>query len=192
MGFIKNSEVRGPIFEDIGSGSVAVLELARLVHEAKVQLDYTIMFVMFDFEEYGSIGSYYFVDEWLIPKELRNTNTQFLGLYNLDMVLSYNATPGSKVIHEHFANVRTLSWILCDINKNISLFQMCPEETQKMKDNGFRGDFIAAITRRGVDEELSRKIFAEWPKTDGSNKYKLRKFDVLITYITGNSNHKLF
>lgn len=87
-----------PGVEDNGSGSVAVLELARLVHEAKVHLDHTIMFVMFDLEEIGLLGSHSFVHDWLIPKELRHTNTEFLGLYNMDMVLSYNSTPGSQRI----------------------------------------------------------------------------------------------
>ena len=88
----------GPGVVDNGSGSVAVLELARLIHEAKVHLDHTIIFVMFDMEEVGTQGSEYFVREWLIPKELSHTNTRFLGLYNLDMVMTYDPTPGSQMI----------------------------------------------------------------------------------------------
>ena len=105
--------------EDNGSGSVAVLELARLVSQAKVQLDHTIMFVMFDFEELGAVGSQYFVREWLIPRELRNTNTQFLGLYNLDMVLSYDVTPGAQRIPQDLEKVKTHSSILCRTNHDI-------------------------------------------------------------------------
>ena len=64
---------------------------------------------------------------------------------------------------------------------------------QKIKDNRYLGDFIAAVTRRGVDDELHRKLFAEWPKTDGSKKYKLRKFDIPeITLITWPSDHNQF
>ena len=102
--------------EDNGSGSVAVFELARLLHEAKVQLEHTIMFVMFDLEELGAIGSQFFVTQWLIPRELRNSNTQFLGLYNLDMVLSYNATPGAQRIPRDLEQVKTYSSIVCDNN----------------------------------------------------------------------------
>ena len=102
--------------EDNGSGSVAVFELARLLHEAKVQLEHTIMFVMFDFEEPGTLGSQFFVTKWLIPKELRKSNTEFLGLYNLDMVLSYNATPGAQRIPGDLEQVKTYSSIVCHIN----------------------------------------------------------------------------
>lgn len=44
-----------------------------------------------------------------------------------------------------------------------------------------------------MDDELNRKLFAEWPKTEGSNKYKLRKFDVPeLSKPVSNSDHYEF
>lgn len=42
--------------EDNASGSVAVIELARLLHEYKCTFNTTLIFVLFDMEEDVSLG----------------------------------------------------------------------------------------------------------------------------------------
>ena len=139
----------GPGVVDNGSGSVAVLELARLIHEAKVQLDHTIMFLMFDMEELQMLGSEYFVREWLIPKELLHTNTRFLGLYNLDMVMTYDPTPGSQTIPSDLQEVNVT---LSDSNDaHLSLFSLTvlPGGNSKLNRRGISRRFhCSCFTKR--------------------------------------------
>lgn len=87
---------RAPGIDDNGSGSVVVVEVARLLHESKVQLDHTVIFVSLDLEENGLLGSQAFVNKWLIPKELIAKKANFLGAYVMDMDLFYDPRPGSQ------------------------------------------------------------------------------------------------
>ena len=44
-----------------------------------------------------------------------------------------------------------------------------------------------------MDAELNRKLFYQWRKTEGSKKYRLRKFDIpKITLTTWPSDHNQF
>lgn len=95
-----------PGIDDNGSGMVATLEVARLL-SAKPQLDHTVMFVAFDLEEHGLLGSMAFVREYLIPKELMAKNSKFLGAYIIDMVLNYDPTPGSQILPRDISVVGT-------------------------------------------------------------------------------------
>ena len=126
----------GPGVIDNGSGSVAVLELARLVHEAKVHLDHTIIFVMFDLEEIGTQGSEFFVREWLIPKELLHTNTRFLGLYNLDMVMTYDPTPGSQMIPIDLQEVNVTLFDSNDAHLSLFSLTVLPGGNSRFKRHG--------------------------------------------------------
>ena len=87
---------RAPGVDDNGSGSLEVVEVARLLHQANADLDHTVIFVCNDLEELGLLGSKAFVNEWLIPKELQNKDTQFLGAYVMDMDLIYDPKPGAQ------------------------------------------------------------------------------------------------
>ena len=105
---------RAPGVDDNGSGSVIVLETARLLHLANVTLDHTIIFVCFDLEEFGLMGSNAFVTDWLIPRKLKNKNSEFLGAYVVDMDLLYDPRPGVQILPRDVAEV---SVEICDNRK---------------------------------------------------------------------------
>jgi len=95
-----------PGVDDNGSGVTALLEAARLITKRTDELNCTIMFVAFDLEEKGILGSLAFVNYYLIPKELMNKKTQFIGAFVLDMVLNYDTSPGSQVLPYDISRVK--------------------------------------------------------------------------------------
>ena len=60
--------INGPGTNDNGSGTVLIMELARLLKD--VDTEYSIKFIHFSGEEYGLIGSNYYVDNTVIPENL--------------------------------------------------------------------------------------------------------------------------
>lgn len=82
---------------DNASGVVAVLEIARLL-AGLPKLNHTVMFVAFDHEEQGLLGSRAFVNEFLIPNVLKKDNVRFIAAYLIDMALTYDPSPGSQYI----------------------------------------------------------------------------------------------
>lgn len=67
-----------PGADDNGSGTCAVLEAARLL--APFSFDYTLIFIAFDEEEQGLIGSHAYADSAF------NSGDSILGVINLDMI----------------------------------------------------------------------------------------------------------
>ncbi len=67
-----------PGADDNASGTVAVLEAARLL--ANMELDYTVKFIAFDEEEQGLIGSFHYADNAAANGE------DILGVLNMDMI----------------------------------------------------------------------------------------------------------
>lgn len=86
-----------PGIDDNGSGSVAMLETARIISSMK-KLNHTVIFVSFDLEEYGLLGSSAFVKEYIIPHELIQRKANFLGAYIIDMLLNYETKVNSQSI----------------------------------------------------------------------------------------------
>lgn len=62
LGAHYDTVAQSPGIDDNASGVVNLLELARLLNENRVNLNYTIIFVCFDFEELGLHGSKAFVE----------------------------------------------------------------------------------------------------------------------------------
>lgn len=73
--------------DDNGSGSVCLLEIARLIAKHKCSFNHTVMLVWFDYEEQGKYGSEFFVNDYLYPYELDKYGSKFIGAYILDMIL---------------------------------------------------------------------------------------------------------
>ena len=72
---------KAPGVDDNGSGSTAVVEVARMLYESGAELDHTVIFLCNDLEELGLLGSKAFVTEYLVPKELKKKGVTFLGAY---------------------------------------------------------------------------------------------------------------
>lgn len=68
-----------PGVNDNGSGVAALLETVRLLSPKAGELNNTVIFVAFDQEEKGCLGSMAFVNQFLIPKELNKHGASFTG-----------------------------------------------------------------------------------------------------------------
>ncbi len=60
--------INGPGANDNGSGTVILLELARILKD--IPTEYSIKFIHFTAEEWGLIGSYQYVEDIVIPQNL--------------------------------------------------------------------------------------------------------------------------
>lgn len=83
----------GPGTNDNGSGTVLILELARLLKN--VDTEYSIKFIHFSGEEDGLIGSQYYVNNTVIPQ---NMNIKLV--LNIDQVGGLAGTNNSTIVCE--------------------------------------------------------------------------------------------
>ncbi|XP_054168156.1 uncharacterized protein LOC128965475 [Oppia nitens] len=144
---------------DNGSGISALLEIIHLLNAYNCRLTYSLMFVALDLEEYGALGSKYFVNDYLIPNELIERKSQFIGAIILDTILNFNQTLGSQ-----------------DIPYDI--FKALPKWSQHIKQTQFVGDFLALIHRNNLDNELSDSITKFWRSHAKQMPYKLSKMSI--------------
>ncbi len=80
-----------PGADDNGSGSAAVLEIARILKD--VETDMTFVFATFDAEEIGLVGSNNYAD-----RALANGDNIVL-MFNMDMIAHYENTNQAKLYH---------------------------------------------------------------------------------------------
>ncbi|MCK5125690.1 MAG: M28 family peptidase [candidate division Zixibacteria bacterium] len=80
-----------PGADDNGSGTAAVLEIARNLKN--IDTDLTFIFVLFDAEEWGLYGSYHYVEE------ATANGDNIVYMFNLDMVGYYENTDKAKLFH---------------------------------------------------------------------------------------------
>ncbi|KAI1285120.1 hypothetical protein HDE_12168 [Halotydeus destructor] len=161
-----------PGVDDNGSGSVTVMELARLSSkQARTeQFKQTLMFVLFDLEEWGAVGSMAFVNHYLVPEELVKLRAKFNGAYITDMVLLYDSAETSQSLP-------------VDISRAV------PGSEKWMMGNKFRGDFLSVWSRSPIDMELFTQLETHW--IDDS-KYKLFPFDPKMPAGPLPANHELW
>lgn len=84
-----------PGADDNGSGSVAVVEIARALKQAGIPLDYSVDFILFSGEEEGLKGSLHYVSG-LGDKKIK-------GVINLDMI-GWSKTPGRACVTFGYRN----------------------------------------------------------------------------------------
>jgi len=141
--------------DDNASGSVVIVELARRVAHLKGKLNHSIVFVNFDLEEAGLLGSYAFARSVVIDKLIRQEKRKYLGTYAIDMTLNYDPRPNSQTVPR-------------DIRNDM------PQAVKQIAKNKNRGDFLNIWSRRGIDNKLVDAI-----KSKATNsKYPVIDFDV--------------
>jgi hypothetical protein len=85
--------INGPGTNDNGTGTVLLLELARLLEN--VETEYSIKFIHFSGEEDGLIGSNYYVNNTVIPQ-----NLDIKLVFNIDEVGGVNGMTNDTVVCE--------------------------------------------------------------------------------------------
>ena len=88
---------------------------------------HTIVFVAFDTEEAGSVGSYEFVRRLVVPF-FANRNLEMSGAIILDTLINYDPKPGKQTIKKEWE-------------------KSMPKCAKEVLENENRGDFIATIRR---------------------------------------------
>ena len=147
-------------FNDNGSGMVALLETIRVVMSAKCfKPTHTIIFVAFDSEESGSVGSYEYVRRQIIPYFIRR-GFEITGAIILDTILNYDENIGSQNVPDKWEDV-------------------LPETTSWIHKNQDKGDFVAVIGRNNNKETRMINTFTKWFKliSKSINKTK-NKLDI--------------
>ncbi|XP_022251391.1 uncharacterized protein LOC106467485 isoform X2 [Limulus polyphemus] len=139
--------------DDNGSGVAAMLEVARILSVAQCRLTNTVLFVAFDLEELGGLGSHRFVHEYLFPRELQHGRGYFQGAFILDSVLNYNGSIGSQDLPEDFQTV-------------------LPSLTRYLQLGGSIGDFLAMFSRDGVDSTIAQRFQKAWERLS-KDEYRL-------------------
>ncbi|XP_035214836.1 uncharacterized protein LOC118188511 [Stegodyphus dumicola] len=139
--------------DDNGSGLAVMLEVARAITDARCRLNNTLMFVAFDHEENGAMGSNYFVDHYLIPEELKRARAKFQGAFILDGIMNYNDVPNTQDLPLDYA-------------------ESLPGLQYFVNNTGNRGNFLAMISRNEMDNHLSQKLMNAWQDL-GDHQYKL-------------------
>ena len=85
--------INGPGTNDNGTGTVLIMELARLLKD--VQTEYSIKFIHFSGEEDGLVGSKYYVNHTAIPEKL-----DIKLVFNIDEVGGVNGLVNDTVVCE--------------------------------------------------------------------------------------------
>uniref|UniRef100_T1JYP9 Peptidase M28 domain-containing protein n=2 Tax=Tetranychus urticae TaxID=32264 RepID=T1JYP9_TETUR len=147
-----------PGVDDNGSGIAALLEMVRILAPRSGELNNTIIFVAFDLEENGILGSLAFVNQYLIPKELKPKKTGFTGAFILDMLLNYDPNKRSQTLPS-------------DVTRIV------PKAGSFLRGNRYAGDFIALISRRDYDDGLLEPFKKAWYTMPSQSKYKLLVID---------------
>ncbi|KAK2708538.1 hypothetical protein QYM36_014220 [Artemia franciscana] len=151
--------------DDNGSGVSVVLEVARALTEAKCVTEFSVMFVLFDLEEVGCIGSIYFIRDYLIPHVLdAHGGAKLKGAYILDTVMNYNNTPGSQIWPEEW-------------NRQI------PGRLEELEQDNMTGNFLAALYRKGVDSTLATTLSKHYkiqnkPELKPDSPYHIKEFEM--------------
>ncbi|MEE9190283.1 MAG: M28 family peptidase [Candidatus Neomarinimicrobiota bacterium] len=106
---------RSPGADDNASGTAVVLEAARIL--SKYSTDYSIVYALWDEEEQGALGSYYYAEN-----EAAGNSDQILGVINIDMVGWDGNNDGILFVNSReIGNSIELSDRVIEVNTNYSI-----------------------------------------------------------------------
>lgn len=131
-----------PGADDNGSGTVAVLEAARIL--SKYQFNFSIIYALFDLEEQGLLGSAYFA------QQARSHNDSIIAVINMDMISWDSNNDFAAEVHvQDVVNSIHLAQVFHDTNKNynigLKLFTNYPGSTASDHASFWRNGYTAAM-----------------------------------------------
>ncbi|HOP08339.1 MAG TPA: M28 family peptidase [candidate division Zixibacteria bacterium] len=91
IGAHRDAVISSPGADDNGSGTVGVMEMARVLYD--LETDMTIKFILFDAEEEGLLGSYHYAEE----AAAREDNIVYM--FNMDMIANIDNDSDVTVYH---------------------------------------------------------------------------------------------
>ncbi len=95
-----DTEMISPGADDNGSGTAAVLEMARVLRD--IETNMTIIFILFDCEEEGLLGAYEYAERAFANRE------RIPFMLNLDMIAEIRNTDGARLFHGESAEFAEL------------------------------------------------------------------------------------
>jgi len=91
VGAHRDGVYNSPAADDNGSGTAAVLEMARILKD--YETDLTFVFILFDAEEEGLLGSYHYADN------AAANGDSIVHMFNMDMIAHYTNDTQAKIYH---------------------------------------------------------------------------------------------
>jgi hypothetical protein len=112
---------------------------------------HSVIFVAFDLEEVGCLGSIFFVRDFLIQQVLQPYGAKLKGAFILDTIMNYNETQFSQTLSPEWQSALPFFWedlqVIDVINiHRASLKQICLPESTGGKQN--RGLFSSSLQKR--------------------------------------------
>lgn len=90
--------------------------------EASCRPRHTIIFVLFDMEEVGCLGSLFFIRDFLIPQILQAHNgAKLKGAFILDTIMNYNQTEYSQTLPPEWQKALPDFWT--DLEVSLTCFK---------------------------------------------------------------------
>ncbi|KAH3741705.1 uncharacterized protein YfbL-like [Dreissena polymorpha] len=160
--------------DDNGSGMAAMLYVAKqLTDENKrgVKRNNTVLFIAFDHEEAGLIGSKQIISGWLNPWLARTYGTAArqlvpYGMIVLDTIMGYNLTANSQSIPSPQAIESTFQTVY-----------------RNVQSDNRRGDFLLNIYRKDADRALGEAFTRAWQALSHP-RFELEVFPLPISSLT--------
>lgn len=139
---------------------------------------HSIIFVAFDLEEVGCLGSIFFVRDFLIQQILLPHGAKLKGAFVLDTIMNYNETQFSQTLSPEWQTALPFFWEDIQVHPTGFSQKLCARSQferiflNRQAENK-TGDFLAILYRKGVDATLADTLAYNWNR-DGKppNKKK--------------------
>lgn len=83
---------------------------------------HTVIFVAFDLEEVGCLGSIFFVRDFLIPQVLQAHGAKMKGAFILDTIMNYNETQFSQNLSTEWQKALPAFWADLKVSYHCLIF----------------------------------------------------------------------